>query len=57
LGASPLRWLAKVVCPTPAQQIVFQEYVRAVSEQTERRQRLEAELQAGVQRRVIALKM
>jgi transposase len=25
-----LRWLREVVCPTPAQQIVFQEYVRAV---------------------------
>ena len=35
--------------PTPAQQIVFQEYVRAVSEQTERLQRLEAELPALVQ--------
>jgi transposase len=44
-GAAHLRWLAEVVCPTPAQQIVFQEYVRAVSEQTERLQRLEAELQ------------
>jgi transposase len=33
----------------PAQQIVFQAYVRAVSEQTERLQRLEAELQALVQ--------
>lgn len=33
-----------MVCPTPAQQIVFQEYVRAVSEHTERLQRLEAEL-------------
>ncbi|MGH2609455.1 MAG: IS110 family transposase [Tepidiformaceae bacterium] len=39
-----LRWLAQVVCPTPPQQIVFQEYVRAVTEQQERRQRLEAEL-------------
>jgi transposase len=38
-----------VVCPTPAQQIVFQEYVRAVSEHTERLQRLEAELQTQVQ--------
>jgi transposase len=45
-GPAHLRWLAEVVCPTPAQQIVFQEYVRAVSEQTERLQRLEAELQA-----------
>jgi len=48
-GPAPLRWLAKVVCPTPAQQIVFQEYVRAVSEHTERLQRLEAELQTQVQ--------
>lgn len=47
--AAHLRWLASVVCPTPAQQIVFQEYVRAVSEQTERLQRLEAELQALIQ--------
>src|SRR3989441_8428974 len=48
-GPAHLRWLAEVVCPTPAQQIVFQEYVRAVSEQTERLQRLEAELPALVQ--------
>jgi transposase len=48
-GPAQLRWLAEVVCPTPAQQIVFQEYVRAVSEQTERLQRLEAELQTQVQ--------
>ena len=40
-----LRWLSEVVCPTPAQQIVFQEDVRAISEQTERLQRLEQELQ------------
>jgi transposase len=46
--AAHLRWLADVVCPTPAQQIVFQEYVRAVSEQTDRLQRLEAELQSLV---------
>ena len=38
------RYLAKVVCPTPAQQIVFQESVRAVDEQVDRLQRLEAEL-------------
>jgi transposase len=43
--AAHLRRVANVVCPPPAQQIVFQEYVRAVSEQTDRRQRLEAELQ------------
>jgi transposase len=35
------RYLAKVVCPTAAQQIVFQESVRAVDEQVDR---LEAEL-------------
>jgi transposase len=38
------RYLAKVVCPTPAQQVVFQESVRAVDEQVDRLQRLEAEL-------------
>jgi transposase len=43
-----LRWLSEVVCPTPAQQIVFQEYVRAVNEQTERLARLEQELQEQV---------
>ena len=31
-GPAHLRWLSEVVCPTPAQQIVFQEYVRAVTE-------------------------
>jgi transposase len=43
-----LRWLSEVVCPTPAQHIVFQEYVRAVTEHTERLQRLERELQEQV---------
>ena len=38
------RYLAKVVCPTPAQQIVFQESLRAVDEQVERLARLEREL-------------
>jgi len=38
------RFLAQVVCPTPAQQIVFQEAVRAVDEQVERLARLEQEL-------------
>jgi transposase len=42
-GPAPLRWLAEVVCPSPAQHIVFQEYVRAVTEHTERLQRLEPE--------------
>jgi transposase len=43
-----LRWLSEVVCPTPAQQIVFQEYVRAVNEHSERLQRLEQELHESV---------
>jgi len=38
------RYLARVVCPTPAQQIVFQEFVRAVDEQVERLRRIEQEL-------------
>ena len=46
-NAAHLRWLARVVCPTPAQQIVFQEYVHAVTEQTERLRRLESELHAA----------
>jgi transposase len=47
-GPAHLRWLSEVVCPTPAQQIVFQEYVRAVTEHTERLQRLDQELQEQV---------
>jgi transposase len=47
-GPAHLRWLAEVVCATPAQQIVFQEYVRAVHEHTERLQRLGQELQDQV---------
>ena len=43
-NAAHLRYLARVVCPTPAQQVVFQESLRAVSEQTERVQRLGVEL-------------
>ena len=37
------------MCATPPQQIVFQEYLRAVSEQHERRQRMEHELHEAVQ--------
>lgn len=48
-GPAHLRWLAEVVCPPPAQQVVFQEYVRTVSEHPERLQRLEAELPPLVQ--------
>jgi transposase len=48
-GPAHLRWLSEVVCPTPVQHIVFQEYVRAVSEHSERLQRLEHELLEHVQ--------
>jgi transposase len=48
-GPAHLRWLSEVLWPTPAQQIVFQEYVRAVNEHTERLQRLAQELQEQVQ--------
>jgi transposase len=47
-GPAHLRWLSEVVCPTPAQQIVFQEYVRAATEHTERLERLEQQLQDQV---------
>jgi len=40
---APPHWLSAVVCPTPPQQIVFQESVRAVSERQERLQRVERE--------------
>jgi transposase len=43
---APLGWLAEVGCPTPAQQIVFPEYVRAVTEHSDRLQRLAQALQA-----------
>jgi transposase len=42
------RWRAEVVCPTPAQQIVFQASVRAVTEHTERLRRLAQELHEPV---------
>jgi transposase len=47
-GPAHLRWLSEVVCATPTQQIVFHEYVRAVTEHTERLQRLEQELKEQV---------
>jgi transposase len=47
-GLAHLRWLSEVVCPTPTQPIVFQEYIRAVNEHTTRLQRLEQELQDQV---------
>jgi transposase len=48
-GPAHLRWLSAVVCPTPAQQIVCQEYIRAVTEPTARLARLEQELPDQVQ--------
>jgi transposase len=43
-SAAHRRYLAKVVCPTPTQQIVFQESILAVDEQVERLNRIEQEL-------------
>jgi transposase len=45
-GPAPLRWLAEVVCPPPAQPIVLQADVRTVTEHTERLGRLEHALHA-----------
>jgi transposase len=47
-GPAHLRWLSEVVCPTPAQPIVFQAYVRAVHAHTERLGRLAPALQEQV---------
>jgi transposase len=47
-GLAHLRWLSAVVCPTPAQHLVLQEYVRAVNAHSDRLQRLEQELQEHV---------
>jgi len=44
-GPAHLRWLSEGVCPTPAQPIVFQAYVRAVHAHTARLGRLAQELQ------------
>jgi transposase len=38
------RFLARIVCPTPAQQVVFQEYLRAIDDHAERLQRIEEHL-------------
>jgi transposase len=47
-GPAHRRWLSEVVCPTPAQPIVFQADVRAVTEHTARLQRLDQERHAQV---------
>ena len=44
-----LRWLAEGVCPTPAPQIVCPEYVRTVTDHTERLGRLDQALRESVQ--------
>jgi transposase len=48
-GPAPLRWLSEVVCPTPAQQIVFQDDGHALTDHTARLERLEQDLPAQVQ--------
>jgi transposase len=44
-----LRWRSAVVCPTPAQQIVFQADVRAITDHTDRLARLDQALTEHVQ--------
>lgn len=44
-----LRWLTELILPTPAQQIVFQEYVNTITERTRRTERLERLLKAQVE--------
>ena len=48
-GPAHLRWRSEVVCPPPAQQIVLQEDVHAVTEHTARRERLEQAWHAPAQ--------
>lgn len=43
-----LRWLTKVILPTPAQQVTFQEYVNTVTECTHRLERMERLLKEHV---------
>jgi transposase len=45
-GPAHLRWLAEVVCPTPAQHLVVHAEVRTVTEHTERLGRLDQERRA-----------
>lgn len=47
-GDAHLRYLARVVCPTPAQQIVYQESLRAVTAIVDRITRLDEALQEQV---------
>jgi len=47
-NASHRRYLARIVCPTPVQQIVFQEYLRAIDEHAERLARTEEHLTEAV---------
>ena len=47
-GPAHRRGLSEVVCPTPAQPIVFQAYVRAINDHTARLQRLDQALQDQV---------
>jgi transposase len=48
-GPAHLHWRSEVVCPTPAQHIVFQEDIRAVTEHSERLGRLAQELHDQMQ--------
>lgn len=43
-GPAHLRWLSEITCHTQAQQIVFQEYIRAIEDHRQRLTRMETEL-------------
>ncbi len=43
-GKAHLRWLSKITCPTQAQKTVFQEYIQAISQHTERLDHIMVEL-------------
>jgi transposase len=43
-GPAHLRWIARLVMPTPAGQFAFQEYVNTITERTDRLRRIETEL-------------
>lgn len=47
-GPAHLRWLATLSFATSAQQVVFQEYVRTISERQERLERIDSELREQV---------
>ncbi len=44
-GLAHIRWLSGIKMPTPAQQVVFQEYIHAIKETTDRLERLTQQIE------------